>query len=181
MGGQMRVEDLPIITESLLLRQFVPEDAAAALLLSNEQGFREWLPSQVYADEAEARSVLESLISQYIAPANPRLGPYVLAIEHRVDRQLIGHVGFSPIDQDVEIGFAIAERYQRRGLAIEAILAGSRWAFDKFELPRILAITRQTNQASRRALERAGFEHEEDRIMRFQGTQEPVSVYALSR
>jgi RimJ/RimL family protein N-acetyltransferase len=169
-----------IETTSLLLRHFVLEDAAAALFLSNEETSRTWLPSQVYRDHAHARSALSFLISQYSTPGNPEYGPYVLAIEHRVDAELIGHVGFSPFDDEVEIGFAIAQNYQRRGLATEAILAASRWVLETFELDRILAITSAANMASRRALERARFAYQEDRTMNFQGTVEKVSVYSFS-
>jgi len=101
-------------------------------------------------------------------------------IEHKADRTLIGHVGLSPIDDDVEIGFAIAQRYQAHGFAVEAIVAVSRWAFRSFKLDRILGITSSANIASKRALVRAECVHQEDKLMRFQGTEQPVSVYALS-
>lgn len=173
--------DVEVETASITLRRLVAGDAADLFLLSNEPTFRQWLPSQVYADEAEARAALDFLASQCAAPANPKLGPYVLAIEHRVDRRLIGHVGLSPIGSDVEIGFAIAEAYQRRGLAAEAVVAACRWAFERFELSMILGIAAQRNEASMRVLLRAGFEHEEDRVMCFQGTEQAVAVYGLSR
>lgn len=176
----MNLDTLPLETRSLRLRHFVLGDAATALLLSNEDSSRAGLPSQVYRDHDHAISELEFLMSQYSTPGHPRRGPYVLAIEHRASSSLIGHVGFSPLDEDVEIGFSIAERYQRQGLAIEAITAASRWAFEVFGLTRVLGITYSANTASRRTLERAGFVHEEDKTMRFQGADHQVSVYALS-
>jgi len=177
----MELNQLPLETRSLLLRQFVPGDAAAALILSQEESARAELPSQVYRDLDHAISELEFLMSQYSTPGDPRHGPYVLAIEHRASSSLIGHVGFSSLDEDVEIGFSIAEKYQRRGFASEAIVAASRWAFEAFALDRILGIASATNLASRRTLERARFVHEGDRAMRFQGIEKEVSVYALYR
>jgi len=174
-------EPLPLETRSLLLRRFVPQDAPALFVLSNEETARTWLPSQVYRDQAHADSVLEFLISQFSAPGDPRLGPYVLAIEHRADRVLIGHVGLSPLDDDVEIGFAIAQDYQRRGFASEAIAAATSWAFRTFALERILGIASAANTSSKRALARAGFTHEGDKSMRFQGVEQEVSVYVLSK
>ena len=176
----MSLNQLPLNTRSLLIRQVVIGDARDLLVLSNEETFRAWLPSQVYSDESHARSVLEFLIGQYSTPANPRQGAYVLVIEHKADRTLIGHVGLSPIDDDVEIGFAIAQRYQGQGLAVQAIVATSRWAFEAFELDRILGITSSANIASKRALVHAEFAHQGDKVMRVQGTEQPVSVYALS-
>ena len=177
----MAVHQLPLETRSLLLRHFVPEDAVAFHGLSDEETSRTWLPSQVYRDRAHACSVLESLIGHYSTPGNPTQGPYVLAIEYRTDGALIGHVGFSPWDNEVEIGFSIAQRRQRQGLATEAIGAASRWVFKTFGLKRILGITSATNIASMRTLQRAGFVHEEDRVMNFQGTEMDVCVYALPR
>ena len=118
-------------------------------ILSNEESYRTWLPSQVYRDYAHALSGLEFLISQYVAPGHPRLSPYVLAVEHRIDGALLGHVGFSPLHGEVEIGFSIAENRQARGFATEAIVGASRWAFQAFEIDRILGITAAANVASR--------------------------------
>lgn len=176
----MNSTQLPLETRSLRLRHFVPGDAATALILSNEETSRIGLPSQVLRDYAHALSHLEFLISQCSTPGNPRHGAYVLAIEHRASSSLIGHVGFSPLDDEVEIGFSIAEQYQRQGLATEAIVAASRWVSEVFALDRILAITFAANLASRRALLRAQFAYEGDKTMRFQGADEVVSVYALS-
>ncbi len=153
-GQLFRIE-----TEALVLRPFELGDAAAVYAQSNEPASRQWLPSQVQTDEVEARELLKLLIEQYAAPADPRRGPYVLAVDHRSDGTLIGHVGLSPFEGDVEIGFAVAEAYQRQGLAVEAVIAACRWAFGRFGLPRILAIAAQSNHGSRKVLARAGFEH----------------------
>lgn len=172
---------LPLETRSLRLRQFVPGDAAAALILSNEESARAHLPSQVYRDLEHAISELKFLISQYSTPGNPKHGPYVLAVVHRASSSLIGHVGFSPLGQEVEIGFSVAQKYQGQGFASEALVAASRWALEAFALNRILGITSATNIASRRTLVRARFVYERDKSMRFQGTETEVSVYALYR
>jgi RimJ/RimL family protein N-acetyltransferase len=149
-------------------------------VLSNEDASRAWLPSQIYRDEVHAVSALTFLIDQFATPGDPRHGAYVLGIEHRSSGDLIGHVGFSPYEDDVEIGFAVAQAYQRRGLAVEAIVAGCRWVFQEFELDRILGIASVANVGSRRALARAGFVHLEDKVMNAQGTVQPVSFYALA-
>lgn len=171
---------LPIETASLLLRHFDLKDAAAALILSNEETSRAWLPSQVYRDHGHAVSALAFLVNHYSTPGNPKHGPYVLAVQHRAHGVLIGHVGFSPLGEEVEIGFSIAQDYQGQGLATEAIIAASRWAFEAFDLDTIIAVTSAVNTASKRTLARAGFVHDRDESMSFQGTVQDVSVYALS-
>jgi RimJ/RimL family protein N-acetyltransferase len=168
---------LPLRTRSLIVRPFVPGDAARLFALSREATLRTWIPSQVYRDETHAASVLEYLIGQFAAPAEPRLGPYVLGVELRAGGELIGHVGLSPFEGDVEIGYAIAERYQGRGLATEAVEAVSRWALATFALARILGITAAANVASQRTLVRAGYTAAGERRMIFQGEQQDVRVY----
>lgn len=174
------LDALPLVTPSLRIRRMLLDDARDLFALSNEEAYRLWLPSQVYRDESHARSVLQFLVDQYSSPAHPRWGPYVLVIEHAADRQIIGHVGFSPFGDDVEVGFAIAQRYQRQGLAVEALAAACSWAHATFQLERILGITSAANLASKRTLGRAGFVHQGDRILNFQGTEQVVSVHALA-
>ncbi len=176
----MSLDNLPLHTTSLLLREFVPEDAGEMFRLSQEEAYRAGLPSQAYADEPAARSALEYLIAQCASPADPRLGPVVLAVELAADRTVIGHVGFSPFEGEVEIGFAIAQRCQGRGLGREAVVAAARWAFATFGLETIIGITALGNRASRRVMERAGFAQREERVMRFQGVEESVTFYALA-
>lgn len=171
---------LPIITRELLLRPFVMQDAANVLALSREAAAQAWLPSQICRDEAHAADVLAFLIDQYASPGHPQHGPYVLAIEHRVDRSLIGHVGFSPLGPDVEIGFAIGQAYQGRGLAIEAITAAAHWAAHRFALKHILGIAAAANQASRHTLARAEFAYHGDQLRPFQGTMQTVSIYRFT-
>lgn len=173
----MNLSQLPLDTRSLHIRPFVSGDSGDVFALSNEATLRAWLPNQVYKDESHARAVLKFLMDHYsTSTANPRYGPYVLAIEHRADRALIGHIGLSPIDDDVEIGFAIA----RQGLATEAIIAVSRWALATFALDRILGITSVANVAAKRTLERTQFAYQGDYVMTFQGVRQSVSRYVLS-
>ena len=171
----------PISTQSALIRPFTLADADAVLALSNEESLVKWLPSQVYVDHAHAVSVLEFLIGKSTSPADPRLEPYVLAVEDPRTHDLIGHVGFSPLGDEVEIGFAIKESHQGRGIATEVIGAASRWCFRSYAIDRILAITSSANGAAMRALERSGFEWRGNELMDFQGTLQPVATFALAR
>lgn len=177
----MPVNPLPINTPSLRLRQLVVEEAARMMELNGEPSTRRWLPSHVYPDSDVAVSRMRYLVSCYSSPGDPRLGPYVLAVEHLASGALLGHVGFSPFDSEVEISYAIAEGSRKRGYGSEALIYSCQWAADSFNLPSILAITESENMPSRRTLERAGFVHDEDTVMRFQGSQQTVSRYLLRR
>lgn len=168
---------LPIDTPSLRLRRIVVEDAARMMELNGEPTTRRWLPSHVYQDMNEATSRTSYLVSCYASPGDPRLGAYVLAVEHLASGTLLGHVGFSPYHDEVEVSYAIAESARGRGYGSEALLFACRWAAASFDLPSILAITETANAPSRRTLERARFVHDRDEVLQFQGREEAVSRY----
>jgi RimJ/RimL family protein N-acetyltransferase len=149
--------------------------------LNGEPSTRRWLPSHVYADANAATSRMQYLISCYSSPGDPRQWPIVLAVEHAASGELLGHVGFSPFDGDVEASYAIAEGSRRRGYGSEALLYSCRWAAENFNLPCILALTESENTPSRRTLGRAAFVHIEDTLMGFQGCQQLVSRYLWHR
>ena len=113
----------------------------------------------------------------YAAPGDARRGPYVLGIDLRGNGQLLGHVGFSPLGDAVEVSYAIAEDARGRGYATEALAEACCWAADAFALPGLIAVTAMANEASRRLLERVGFRHLCDEVMRFQETEQLVGRY----
>lgn len=176
-----RLRQLPIETASLTLRAFVPEDAPKAFRMSQEDGMRTWLPSQVYRDEAHAASVLASLIAHYSVPGDPRIGPYVLAVEVRSSGAFVGHVGFSPLLGAVEVGFFIEGAHRRKGFATEAVRVACEWAADAFSIATILGVTASRNSASQGVLLRAGFAWQNEEVMCFQGLAQPVIFFALAR
>lgn len=168
---------LPIETPNLLLRHIVVDEAVRMMELNGEPTTRRWLPSHVYADAQEAAERMRYLVDCYSSPDDPRLGPYVLAVEHLESGALLGHVGFSPFDDDVEVSYAIAEDHRGRGYGAESLFHACVWAAGAYGLPGLLAITEAENEPSRRTLERARFVHESDVVMRFQGSEQTVSRY----
>lgn len=173
----MPANPFPLDTPFLRLRHLLVEDAARMMELNGEPSTRRWLPSHVYADANVANARIRYLIACYASPGDPRLGPYVLAVEGRNGEALLGHVGFSPLDGEVEVSYAIAEGARRRGYGAEALRCACRWAAESFDLPGILAITETANMPSRRTLERAAFVHGDDTLMQFQGGRHTVSRY----
>ncbi len=145
--------------------------------LNGEPSTSRWLPSHVYEGLDVAISRMRYLIACYSSPGDPRQGPFVLAVEHIASGVLLGHVGFSPFDAEVEVSYAIAEASRGRGYGSEALLYACQWAAETFGLPSILALTESENTPSRRTLEHAAFVHVEDTLMRFQGHEERVSRY----
>jgi [ribosomal protein S5]-alanine N-acetyltransferase len=122
------VHNFPLLTESLRLRQLVPDDAAPMMALNAEPTTSQWLPSHVYATLAHAKSRVEYLNSCYTKPGHPLQGPYVLAVEYKQTCRLLGHVGFSEFNGEVEVSYAIAEESRGRGLGTEALVRACNWA-----------------------------------------------------
>ncbi|MDH4182466.1 MAG: GNAT family N-acetyltransferase [Betaproteobacteria bacterium] len=153
-------------TPSLVLRRLRLTDAPRIFELSREATLRERIPDQVYRDEREARGVLRHLVAQY-AVADPRSAPYVLAIDLGTPNELVGHVGFSPLAGEVEIGYAIAMAHQGRGRATEGVGAAAQWALRTFALQSIVGVVAADNAASCKVLERCGFllEREGERML----------------
>ena len=168
---------LPLETASLHLRHLRPDDGAPMMALNAEPTTSQWLPSHVYSSLAEARSRMEYLISCYSKPGHPLQGPYVLAVEHKPTCRLLGHVGFSEFNGQVEISYAIAEDSRGRGYGTEALVRACNWAAAAFALPRLLAITESANVSSRHLLDRAHFVQAHEALMRFQGKEQLVCHY----
>ena len=147
------------------------------MALNLEASTRRWLASHAYATPDDAVSALEFLISCYVAPGRPQLGPYVLAVEHKETCRLLGHVGFSPLGGEVEVSYAIGESTRNRGYGAESLANACTWIANAFAVSRVVAVTASANMASRRTLERACFVHAQDEDMVFQGIQQSVSRY----
>jgi RimJ/RimL family protein N-acetyltransferase len=100
--------------------------------------------------EADADRWLELAVP---APANN------LAIE--VNGAAAGGIGIEPgsdiYRRSAEIGFWLGETYWGRGIMSEALRAASDYAFEHFDLCRLFAGAFESNPASARVLEKAGF------------------------
>lgn len=150
------------------------------MALNAEPSTRRWLPSHVYANLDAAATAIGYLISCYSNPGDPRLGPYVLAVERRDAGTLLGHVGFSPLGAEVEVSYAVAESARGHGHGAEALIHACNWIANVFAVRSVVAVTASENTASRRTLERARFTHARDEVMVFQGSTCAVSRYRWS-
>ena len=169
---------LPITTPALRLRHFAVEDAERIRALNAEPSTSRWLPSHVYSCLDGAVEALRFLVACYSFPADPRLGPYVLAVELARTGEVLGHVGFSPLQGEVEISYAIAEAARGHGYGATAVACACKWLAGEFRVSTILALTSSANASSRRLLARTGFVHVCDESRPFQGgPEQQVSHY----
>ncbi len=146
-----------IITDRLIIREFSLEDTEDVYKLSQEEAMKKWIPDQVYDDMEVAKEILKFLISKYEYDSQNISYPYVMGIEIKDTKKLIGHVGLSEIAEGIEIGYAIGEAYQNNGYGSEAVQAYTDWAKEQLHLPTIYGVVKSDNIASCKTLEKAGF------------------------
>jgi len=81
-----------------------------------------------------------------------------------VDDIAVGSVGIFRKDNvhrlTAELGYYVAEEYRGKGVTTEAVKQACRYIFDNTDIVRIFAEPYDSNSASCRVLEKAGFEYE---------------------
>ncbi len=110
----------------------------------------------------EAKEILEFLISKYANNSQNIHYPYVMGVEIKDTKILIGHVGLSEIAEGIEIGYAIGEAYQKNGYGSEAVKAYTDWAREQLNLSTIYGVVKSDNIASCKTLEKTGFLYQKE-------------------
>jgi RimJ/RimL family protein N-acetyltransferase len=99
----------------------------------------------------------------------------------KADGRFVGIAGLRQVvvegQDEVEIGYAIMPEFWRQGFATEIALACANAAFTTFGLQELVAFTLPTNSASRRVMEKCGFDFERDIIWK----DLPHVLYCLKR
>jgi len=95
----------------------------------------------------------------HVAEQDP-LTSFAIATQEEV----VGGIGFH-IREDVyrctaELGYWLGESYWGQGVATLAVRSVTRWAFESFPIERLQARVFESNPASCRVLEKAGFNYE---------------------
>ena len=166
-----------IETDRLVLRPFTLDDVSDLYRMSQEDGMAKWIPDQVYEDEEEAKGVVEFLMAQYVEKPTPNEAPYVIGIVLKDNDGLIGHVGLSPLGEDVELGYAIAEKQQGNGYATEAVEAMTHWALHELGLPSVLGVVDSNNIASCKVLENASYRFIDEKVKEAIGREGMCRTY----
>lgn len=153
-GFPTRAEVRSLTTERLLLRAPCAQDAAAVARLADNprvalQTAR--MPYPYRLSDAEA----------WIARAAAAAQEVTFLIVCGRTGEILGAAGYGvPEEGDAEIGYWIGEPYWGRGYATEATQAVIDHAFTLSALSRLAARCRVGNSASRRVLEKCGFQYQ---------------------
>ena len=149
--GSFRERSIPVLeTKRLTLRAPTLKDAKAVAVLANDRRIAEntaRIPHPYKLADAE----------NFIAGANKADGETVFLIVR--NGTIMGACGVAVADPNApELGYWLGVPYWGQGFATEALHAVIDFAFSEFEHNALHAGARVTNPASRRVLEKCGFQ-----------------------
>ncbi len=148
---------LQMETPRLLLRQWRESDREPFAAMNADAETMTYFPAPMTPEESGAA------IERYVAGFE-RTGFGFFATELRETGAFVGLIGMQVLrdvipglpEGSVEIGWRLDRRYHGQGLATEGARAVVEFAFRDCELPGVVALTAQGNQASRRVMEKLG-------------------------
>ena len=149
--------DMQIETSRLILRPFMESDAAEMSRSSNQPAAVRFLSDMVWETIEEAYNFIRWFNEKKYSVDTPHI---MLAVTLKCNGQFIGFVGIGPkaeLDNEIELGYLIAEKHKNNGYATEASKAMIWWAFEKAGHAVLSAIVSPENPSSRRILEKLGF------------------------
>ncbi len=146
-----------IVTEYLILREFVESDLDAMLAYKWDPRYLQFY-EQSRRDKTidDARKLLDRFLEWQTE--EPRI-KFQLAITERDDDRLIGNVGIRKAKveaSDAEMGCELAPEYWNRGYATEATRAMLQFGFEELGLHRVWAATMAANMGARHVLDKLG-------------------------
>ncbi len=150
-GREFREASIPVLeTKRLAMRAPQLEDAKTVAMLANDRRIAEntaRIPHPYTHADAES----------FIDKANKAGGETVFLITLR-DRTIIGACGVAMLEDAPEVGYWLGAPYWGQGYCTEALHAVIDYAFTDLDHEALHAGARVTNPASRRVLEKCGFQ-----------------------
>ncbi len=143
-------------TARLHLRKLTVEDAEFILELLNEPAFIRNIGDRNLRTVDDARQYIQNrIIHSYEVN-----GFSMFRVALKENDQPIGMCGLVRRDtlEDVDIGYALLERYWSKGYAYEAAQAMMDYAKNELRIPRIVGIVDPANAGSIRVLEKLGLQ-----------------------
>lgn len=123
-------------------------------LNSQDEDNRRFVPDEVFDSLEETKEVVNHIIASYDSVD----GPFIYAVIRKKDNANIGYVQLVKIEEGWEIGYHIAKRYTGHGYATEAVKLFLDYIKGNMDIKQVYGIALFENKASRRVLEKCGFE-----------------------
>ena len=137
---------------------------------SQDGNNRKFVPDEVFNSLEEAGEVVNQIINSY----DNEEGPFVYAVLRKKDNANLGYVQLVKIEEGWEIGYHIAEIYTGNGYATEAANLFLDYIKNNTNLKQIIGVALAANKASRRVLEKCGFELIYEGIGSYQGRKRKI-------
>ena len=115
---------------------------------------RKYVPDEVFDCLEEASEVVNHIISAY----GSEDGPFVYSAIRKKDNINLGYVQLVKLEEGWEIGYHIAAIFTGNGYATEAVNLFIKYIQNNTNVKQIFGIALAANKASRRVLEKCGFE-----------------------
>ena len=147
-------------TERLRLREFSLKDAEFVLELVNTPSWIQYIGDR----NIRTPGVAEEYIQDNLQKSYSKNGFGLWLMELKETSEAIGMCGLVNRDslKDVDIGFALLPKYERKGYTFEAATATLAHAKEKLQIPKIVAITDTNNMASIVLLNKIGLRFEKE-------------------
>ena len=131
---------------------------------------RKYVPDEVFDCLEEASEVVNHIISAY----GSEDGPFVYSVIRKKDNINLGYVQLVKLEEGWEIGYHIAAIFTGNGYATEAVNLFIKYIQNNTNVKQIFGIALAANKASRRVLEKCGFELIYEGIGLYQGRKRKI-------
>ena len=180
-GAPLAESCIPVLeTERLVLRTPGAEDIPAMAEHANNRKIAEMTASLPWPYRAsDARAFVDTQFHQ------PHSAFFAVLLKREGDLTFTGIASYvrRPGENAPEIGYWLGEPFWGRGIATEAVRAVIDYAFSETELETLLGAARVVNPASRRVLEKCGFQWSGVGLCQVKavGASVPVDRFVLER
>jgi len=145
-----------LITDRLIIREFILDDAPFILELVNEPDWIKFIGDRNIHNLVDSKNyIVNSFFKSYQTFG---FGPYLVAVK---ENEL--PIGMSCLIkreslENVDIGYAFLKKHRGKGYAMEAVMATKNYAQTELHIGTLAAITNEDNIASIKLLKKLGFQ-----------------------
>ena len=165
----MRIE-----TERLIITEFDLSMAESVHRNSLDEDTRKFVPDEVFETVEDAKETIEFLMSVYETGDGPLVYPVLLK-----NGSNIGYVQLVSIAEGFEVGYHIGKEYTRQGHATEAVKAFLNDMMARMALDKVYGICVSENIASKKVMEKSGFQKLYEGMGEYQGQSRQIAKYVF--
>ena len=173
----MKNKNLKIIeTERQLLCYLTGNNAEFILEILNSASWLKYIGDRNVKTLDDAKKYIkDKIIKSY---KDNGFGLYLMRL--KTDNSRVGLSGLVNREslEDVDIGFALLEKYEGNGYAYEAASAVMNYAKTKLHLKRVVAITTDYNKRSQKLLEKLNMKY--DKNIFIEGDEEELMLFGIN-